>query len=347
MEKKVMIINWKWSDLEDEGVHINEELEGAFEEYKEDVVSGKGVFYKEYPVESSVLCIDAIVVAVSIYRTDSRSTDGLLYALVEQYAQDDNEVMVFLHRSNMYEQSDIAKLLKRFENKVAKCFLFADRRDYIYYATQKSGFLNDSGEFKTGRDKDTKQYIETFSEEKQMVKQPYFDRVWNYYSNEFEQKIFHLKEELFNQWLPRFAPGQPEWIAKKDLIGDLQKDTDRLVFYRLKSFIGEYDVQVTAIGEEGDGGYNKDEDEVKTEQAAILKLEKTKKTSFVFDDARKNLEHERKAGRKMVHSFYTNTIEKIKGLLFTDEKKEVSIGELRQLSTMMEDLILVVPGEID
>lgn len=340
VEQKVMIINWKWL----QNKHINATLlqQEDIKPFTDPIKKGEGIFYRKYKVEPSELCPDALVIAVSIYK-DNEETQHLLNNIIDRYAKPHAKVMVFLHRSNYYEDDDVEYLLNHFKGRISKCFLFGDGRDYIYFKTQRAGFLDDLGGFEKRRDKITGEKIITFDEETQQVKQPYFDRVWQYYESEFETKIVELKEELFDQWLPFLLPHQSYKINREQLLNAIHYAEDRCLFFRIKSFVGKYD-EIKKLDAKDD--FDKMND-LKKELDAIKKLEQKEKTSYIFDDCRVNLEYEQKNGRELVATVYHEVVEKLDHLLFKNNGNVFSKDDVRALSQKMEILIKVIPGYID
>jgi len=331
---KIMIINWRWGDLE--ALHTEDSIQ-----YKEleqlPIEQLEGRYYKEYPVEPSELCKNAKVVTTAIYNEDKTLSKPLFHKIIDHHTNEGSQVMVFLHRTNHYEEEDVEELLNDFDGRVSKCFLFADGRDYLYYKTQKSGFLDDAGGFMNQRDRDTEIRVKTFDQEKGVL-QPYFDRVWTYYEGEFESKIFQLKEEIFDQWLPILMPRQPQQIEQEKLLEAL-KGAKHLLYLRVKSFLGFYD-ELYAKRE------GKPDNALQNELDKIRDLEKQRKVSYIFDDARQNLRYDSKYGKPLVSSVYEEAIEALKAILFKD-RAAIPVVEIREFARTMEDLIKVVPGEID
>lgn len=340
VKKKVLIINWKWKAFQEKG-HVNGKTFSAeqFKHYIAHIEEGEGLFYEEYKVEPSTLCPNAVVVATAIYK-ETEETEQLLYALIEKYTQASNQVMLFLHRSNFYVEKDVDQLLRHFKKKIAKCFLFAFGRDYIYYDTRQSGLLNDTGNFFRGRDSVTDEKVETFDIARKEVKQPYFDRVWQYYETEFESKILHLKEELFDCWAPFMLPDSREEILGQDLVQAIRKVDEQALFFRLKSFMGQYH----AVDDLEDANERMN---LKSELAKIKRLEKDRQESFLFDDCIVNLEHDNQNGKYLVKEVYDQTKAQLNEVLSSGEAKAFSKKAIHAISASMEELIKVVPGEID
>ena len=334
-KKPVMVINWKWRELDH--IHTKEKKGQNFHEPTD---NQKKELYKEYEVQPSNLYKNAKVIATAIYKDNDENKElaqKLLYAVIGDFVGEDNHLMVFLHRTNGYNEDDVEDLLNYFEGKVNKCFLFADGRDYIYYKTQKAGFLDDSGGFMRQRDIDTGIRVMTYDDVNKIVLQPYFDRVWNYYKGEFESKIFQLKEEIFDQWMPLLLPGKNNEIKQEQLI-KLIHEADNQLFYRMKSFLGKYDKETTHA--------NKKDETLQKEQESLRELEKERKVSYIFDDARQNLKYDAKNGKPLVSNVYAEATEELEEILYGNKNK-ISATTIRKFAHTMEELIRVVPGEID
>lgn len=337
MPEQIMFIVWKWDEL----TAINEKIKGKEEKYLSEIAQGTtGTFFTEYAVVNSDLCPNPKIIASYIYNTEE--TRPILYTLLEKYAVNNNEIMVFLHRGDYYEEEDVKLLLEHFKDRVQSCFLFADGRDYIYHQTQKAGFLDDAGGFRVGIDKDTKEYVCTFREGK--VLQPYFDRVWEYYKIEFEIKVFQLKEDLMDIWFPFLLPGQPDTISRNTLVSVIQQNNERLLWLRLKSFINRFEEELKGLDEINDfDRINAIEKEIKQLKA----LEKSSKTSYVFDDCINNLEHHRQNERTFVADAYSEARQTLERLLFDENTTEISTADIRQLVEELNYLVKVIPGELD
>ncbi|HMQ46723.1 MAG TPA: hypothetical protein PKA00_07910 [Saprospiraceae bacterium] len=343
--KKILIINWKWKLFENRHVNENVLKEAEFDYYTQHIAEGKGKFYEEYQVEKSSLCPDALLVATSIYKVNGQ-TERLLHALIQQYAKPENRVMLFLHRSNNYEDKDVQSILSHFKDRLAKCFLFAFGRDYIYYTTRRSGLLNDTGGFFMGRDPVTDEKVVIYDEENKLVKQPYFDRVWQYYETEFETKILNLKEELMDCWLPFMLPGKPENIEAQALLGAIEKsdqEDKRAMMYRLRSFLVYYN-QLDYLDPEQDFDLK---NELEKELETLKALEKKHQESFLFDDCIANLENDAQNGKALVKEIYDECKEKLNFIINGETSQTFSQEEVNAMANTLEELVKVVPGEVD
>lgn len=339
--KKVMIIVWRWLDLKK--YHVNEEVYHNIDgdKYLNNIHLGKGKFYEEYIVEDSNMTKASKVVAVSIY-SDSEKTKALLHKVIEQYACPEADTMVFLHRANDCDKDDVGHILEKFQTRVRNCFLFGDGRDYIYYKTQGEGLLDDAGGFKIGRVNGYK--VQVLNKQISTITQPHFDRVWQYYENEFEQKIFELKEDLFDTLFSLMLPDSPETITTEQ-IREIVTKANKSLFFRIKSFLGKYDELITSKAEEG-LNLNKIKS-LKAELADISTLEKISEVSFIFDDCRTNLGEESTFQNEEIPQLYTNIEQQLNTIFFDDRKEKITKSELRQLSEDLERLVIIVPGEID
>ena len=332
--QQILIVLWKWENF---GGGVNAKLfrERRFEKHVAQIERGQGVYYQEFPVEYSELCPDAKFVQASIYKDDT-NTERLFFALLEHYISPESEVLLFLHRAHFYTDEDVVAIRARFGKNNLKCFLFADGRDYIYYATQKSGLLNDAGGFFIQRDKDTDEYIETFDEARRVVRQPYFDRVWSHYRDEFQQKIFTLKEELFNCWFELLLPGQPAQIAVEEVKDRLNRQPERLLLFRVKSFLGYY----TGVDLSGMERF-----ELKKEERAVEELERKEGKSYLFDDAIANLAIEKERDRPLIVETYGEAKQMLEQVLFGLDIN-TSQSALRDLADKFNLLVHVFPGEL-
>ena len=341
--KKILIINWKWRFL----THLNNNTLKNLD-LSRGIESGAGVFYKEFTVKASKDYPDALVVATSIY--NDRSTKSILYQLIDHYYQLDNDVILLMHRPNLYKEDDIESILQRYD-RLCNCTLFEGGRDYIYYPSQESGLLDDLGNFFVGTYNG--RFIETINEQEEIVQQPYFDRVWNYYVGEFEIKVLAFKEELFDSLFPFFLPDASESIPHQTIIDVLQQDIDRLgrdnrsprkfLWYRLKSFLGMYkDV----------GRYDtKDFDQkaqARIEIAMLKELEKINKTSYLFDASLVNIQEKTSGLKEDVYSDVKSILEAIFfGKEEDTQEKIITKTELKLLAAKLDLLTKVIPGLID
>lgn len=276
----------------------------------------------------------------SIYKDDA-NTERLFFALLEHYIAPESEVLLFLHRAHFYKDEDVVAIRARFGKSNLKCFLIADGRDYIYYATQKSGLLNDAGGFFIQRDPDTDEYVETFDEKGQFVRQPYFDRVWLHYRDEFQRKVFILKEELLNCWLELLLPGQPASIAVNELIERLSRRHERLLLYRIKSFLGIYKGANSAAEISDPEQYFR----FKKEVQEVEQLERREGKSYLFDDAIANLAIENERDRPLIGEIYEDT-KRLLEQVFFGSNTYISQSDLRELADRFNLLVQVFPGEL-
>ncbi len=340
--QQILIVLWKWENLNG-GVNARIFREKKLEKHVGQIDLGRGKYFEEYPVEHSELCPHAKFVQANIYKDDEQ-TDRLFFALLERYISPESEVLVFLHRAHFYDEKDVAEIRAKFGKNNLKCFLFADGRDYIYYNTQKSGLLNDTGGFFIQRDLDTDEYIETFDEDRKIIKQPYFDRVWTYYRHEFQSKTFELKEELFNCWFELLLPGQSDMISVDDIEGRLKQlpYCNRNLLYRIKSFLGHYK---TTRHLEAKAIEPQENFKSKNEVREVEKLERKEGKSYLFDDDIANLAIEKERDRPLVIEAYEETGRVLQQILFSSET-HVSKNTLRDLANRFNLLVQSIPGEM-
>jgi hypothetical protein len=163
-----------------------------------------------------------------------------LTALIRQYAQQDGEVMVFLHRHHGYSPEHLKQLLYQAaedQQERLRCFLFGEGSDAIYLTNDPRGLLGTSGTFSAhlnaeGRSLEVSAIADA---DRRLLKGAHFDYVWNTYQLSLRRRIFELKEDLFNclgQHLPQltFAPGE--------LYTLLSRPENRMLLLRLLSFVG-------------------------------------------------------------------------------------------------------------
>lgn len=341
--KHIMIILWRWRQLEDHAINdavIQEKYQGRLPNLGE----GRGVFFTDYAVEYSRQCPNALVVAANIYQ-DGELTQELLDILIEQYTQEEEgvqkEVMLLLHRGHNYKEGDVSRLLQKHKDRgVQKVFLFANGHDYIYHGTRGHGFLDDNGGFalKIGS-------YETFK--KDHVAQPYFDRVWFYYSSEFESKVYALKEELMEALFPLLLTND-SMVLRTEVLARLKPESnpsrpDNLLWYRLKSFCGKYN-HITEKNPDSFDAYNDERKEVDT----ILKKGLALKQSLLFDDCIANLEQEKREGKKFASETYEELLYDLDDLFFQGEAdKPLNLNDLRQMGQKFNYLVKIIPGVMD
>lgn len=189
------------------------------------------------------------------------------------------------------------------------------------------------GNFFIQRDPDTELDIETFDETLQIVRQPYFDRVWSHYRDEFQQKIFALKEELFNCWFELLLPGQPAQIAVEEVKDRLNRQPERLLLFRVKSFLGYY----TGVDLSG-----MEQFELK-EERAVEELERKEGKSYLFDDAIANLAIEKERDRPLIVETYGETKQMLEQVLFGPDIN-TNQSALRELADKFNLLVHVFPA---
>lgn len=343
-EQQIMIVNWRWNVFKG---GINEKIfrEKNLDKYLGNITAPEHEkYYRELDVEYSSQCPHGKFVMTDIY-ADGEKTQQLFFALLAHYISPENKVLLFLHRGHFYDEADVSAIRKQFGKFDVKCFLVADGRDFIYYNTKRSGLLNESGDFFIQRDQETDEFIETYDEKTQTVKQPYFDRVWSYYQEEFQSKVFILKEELFDRWFELLLPDKEDRIEIDDLKELLHRKPERNLLFRIKSFLGYYKNRSIGKG-------NKDPEQsflstisLTKERLAVERQEETDGRSYLFDDAIENLAIEKERERPLLVEAYNDAKLLIEYILFGSETY-TSKSELRQLAEKLNLLVQVTPGEL-
>ena len=178
---------------------------------------------------------------------------------------------------------------------------------------------------------------------KEVVCQPYFDRVWLYYSIEFETKVFDLKEDLFDCIHTLFFYLVRSLKIPINKVFKLLKDEDggaTLVSIK-KAFMDVYDEEIksseslNSFLEEGN------------EMTLLKEAEKKRGISYFFDDCIANLERERLNDQHFVSLEY-DEIKNYMFNLFLDKNREtINIKELRNLATQLNYLVKIIPGVMD
>ena len=154
------------------------------------------------------------------------------------------------------------------------------------------------------------------------VKYQHFNRTWNYYYNEFYDKIKTLGVDLMTRITLNEAINQK--LTTKEWNTYLSKfiaDDNRLVWYRLKSLLGYY-----AFSE----NTNKENKLLLGKELDNLKdYEEQTEISFSFDDVKVNLE---KHYRKTVQVAYGKLCKKLVPIIENNENATIiSIEEIRDV----------------
>lgn len=347
-KQQLIIVLWKWDNLTK--VNANSLSKEEFEMHIANITQGRGVYYEELTVENSPICKNPLFVQVNIYN-DNEQTHKLFLAVLQQYIQPGNEVLLFLHRANFYGEKEVSELRKSFEGSSLKCFLFSDARDYIYYSTKNSGLLNETGGFYAQRDISSGEFTRTFDRKTKSVKQPYFDRVWLYYREEFQTKVFMLKQELFDAWFPLMLPDQPGKIDKSQLLALLSQNKDRLLIERVNSFIGRFhqedqypDGTYEANSEVTNDGKLEKINAVNTALNKIAHLERHDGQSYLFDDFVANFQYEADSSTT-ISVFYLSIRASLIEFLSNGDGL-VSKAAMRSLAQQFNNLIQALPGNI-
>lgn len=337
MQQQVMIVNWRWTEF-DEGINETVFKEKKYQQYLNRIEDLEGQCYKEYSVEYSQMCPNGLFVSMSIYK--DKVTDPLFFNILGKYLNGNNEVLLFLHKRHMYDEKDVISILKKFEGKNLKCFLIAQGHDFIYFHTQKSGLLDESGGFFYAESTD-KEFVRTFDKGSHKVRQPYFDRVWMHYQFELQNKIFELKEELFAWCLPLLLPEHPEEIAVGDLKTQLANAQGRALLSRINNFLGDLKKNPSSSRLLIDRQVLSREVE---ERKEIQRLEKAEGRSYFFNDYITNFKLQEKASSNSeANKLYKKTCDQLNTIFYGTESY-TSKTALRELADDFSQLIQESPG---
>ncbi len=336
---RIMLINWKWEHYKDEQIINDKRLEGESLNHS---IATFTKFVKRYAAESK-FAEEAYIYTTRIFK--GNLTETLLLHLINyihhQFKGKEVELFLFLHRGEHYVNADVRGILDKTGGTVKKCFLFAEGRDFIYFcAKQERGILNDIGGFQDNDcriNEKEEAYHSVLSEDKTIVLSPYFDDVWHHYKHEFKQKIAELEEAFFDACAHFTFPNEKEEFHATDLVACLKQQTDNALYYRLKSFLGEYDKEIKISSAQclTKGGV------LEGEVAKIEDLEKKHKTSYVFDDCNANLKSiiPNNPTDKKSHDIYSEIVQKMKPIILEPDGKKMTKSELRQWRDLFNDLI--------
>ena len=288
IKPRIMFIIWKWQDIP----AVNEYFLQKRPQLLEDISTGHEVIFDHFEVENHA---HDKVIRANIYNYEG--TKPLVDEIINFYLKDIEgaQVYLFLHRGHAYGWKNVDDFLKT--TPVNKCFLFSDQRDFIYFNTKDEGLLNDVGDFKIS---DTVKVADKSN--KKVVKQ-HFDAVWQYYEEEFQQKLYQLHSDLssylFSSLSNELSAGKP--IPVQLILQKLKEDEHTLLYQRLKSFLNLYPQRFTygvkapkskiTIYQEGKLPELKLEEaqQLNEEMNALIRFEKKAQQSFTFDDCITNL----------------------------------------------------------
>lgn len=299
------------------------------------------ILWKWHELEDDKCDHDIVKVAKSeddkIIRINIRDVNKIIQLIIEFASIQKGDVFIFLHRNHDLDESHVEEILKLLHpylrKRRIKCFLFSNARDFIYYQTGKEGLLDSIGLFANGyfkfEDEDGNEYEEKISVleydengQRLGVKYQHFNRTWNYYYNEFYDKIKTLGVDLMTRITLNEAINQK--LTTKEWNTYLSKfiaDDNRLVWYRLKSLLGYY-----AFSE----NTNKENKLLLGKELDNLKdYEEQTEISFSFDDVKVNLE---KHYRKTVQVAYGKLCKKLVPIIENNENATIiSIEEIRDV----------------
>lgn len=219
MIKQVLIIVWRWTDLD-----------------------GKDLLREDFPVQGQ----GKIVIRINEKKSDV-AIERLLEIVNKEHAAAD--IIILLHRKHLYSQSDIFHLMPKIENRTKRMVrsdLFGEGMEYVYYNdTYQSGLLDNDGNF---MDKPM-YFVEKKTEDgtkvlgkparvlvvedgKKMVKEAFYDKVWSYYSFPLTRTLYELQQNLFIFLVPKLMVASDdkqtkflrEWLPR-----DIQNQMDAIL----------------------------------------------------------------------------------------------------------------------
>jgi len=268
---RVLIIVWKWSELERK---VGDEV---FDTFK---TTGKN--------KDLIIRINELKSPKAIER---------LYKFISKHQT--AKILLFLHREHDYNGKDIQTILENTEIQNSKywlkCFLFTGGTDFIYYNSKNEGLLDGMGEFMNGSFRESyidengrkkykpSRFVSVLSDDETMVVDKHFERVWAHYEFEFKKKISKLKVDFLSYFVEVPSKNNNETeIACQDWLNRLTQN--RLLHLRIRSFLGVYDKDV--LDKEGSKFVKKHTAEIKE----LQEKEKIDQLSYHFDDCNANLE---------------------------------------------------------
>ncbi len=389
LTRRILLITWKWRCLNDykintqylEKLNIDDFLNNFCQAqkrhciYKTLRVGGFKTSSEDREIDISpdfYIEKGARVICCNIYK--GKKPRKVLHHLIEilhqKYSKngDKVEIMLFLHRGHHYNYKDVLHFLEKKGEFVRKCFLFEAGQDFIYYQTEKKGLLDEVGRFYKGwknEGKENEEFVKTYhmienkkdkENKEKVIDSWYFNNVWEYYQQEFKQKFKNLYVDFINTIIHLKAIHSDEGVEKKDFIKYLKKHSkfskksnSKLIYYRIKSFLGCYDNIELEINPKTKKPINQKEyDQLKDEREAIGNFEKIHKQSYTFDDVRANLWHKHEDDTKDIeaHNIYINLYQLMEPLFLPKVRydKKINTQDIRNIRDKMEKLIEILPG---
>jgi hypothetical protein len=285
-----------------------------------------------------------LVVIANLY--NDKNTIELLKSILMQYMQEEQEVMLFLHRNNYYESDTITQLLNDGSlTALKKCFLFAFGRDHIYYNNDKNtGLLDQAGGFKIDKAKG----IITFDKKESKVLKSYFNEVWNYYKHEFYDKIMELMDDFFTFCMPyQKKEGN---INKNEFLASI-KGSDKYLYIRLRSFLDDFKKPVYQDNSNDDESqeyleYIESVDKFNKEKEAFEEFEKKALKSYILDDFLANLKatHD---GSNAIPSYKELKRQLTPICLEQSEGDEFDMDNFININKLFNELLESLPRELD
>ncbi len=309
--KRKMLIVWKWFDFKKNQVNANFwSTEKSDDIFKSNNL-GKDLIWNEYLVCSQTTRgIEFENPEAKIIRTDiindHPNSKKYLAKLINYHEEENSKLFVFLHRGvNGFTPKEVTFVLN--ETKANKCFLIGDGRDFIYHNARNSGLLNDKDDFFDQPIEPSKPEIIVADRENKQVFQPHFDKVWFYYKNEFDIKIFELRDDLLLCLLPL--------IEEENInIREALMNENPLLMLRLKSFVSD---NLAVLDP--------------TEESILKDKERYYETSYIFDDFKKNLAKHKPETKKELKD-----VDELLHQVFFKEKETSFIPSVYQLMSKIQ-----------
>ena len=304
--KRIILVVWKWRDWAKQIISEDWLQNPEHSHWINQIEKAKGELFDEYqvchPGEKEINLVDPEAKVVRIwmqYEPQDQLVLDFLSNLVDYYKKEDSQLFVFLHRRDGFNNKAVNFLLDNHPDN--RYFLFGGGRDYIYYKTQNEGLLGDDSIFYSQIPNRKQPAIHVADDDRKLVFQPHFDKVWNHYEHEFYSKIYELREDILRHFFQLFPDGFDQPFS--NYLPHLKKNEPLL--WRVKSFM---DDACDCFSEK-----------------EIMKLEqygKDNHKSFIFDDCRANLAKVSKIDKE-----YDDVVKLLNELLF--EKPEKIEGTLR------------------
>lgn len=341
-EKRVMLINWKWEHLTlISNANAQMALDSGFGTKKS---ASQELFFWDYVAAVSEYASEAYIVRTRI--ECEQESKNVLLRLIDHIAEifTDSSVFLFLHRGEHYANQDIDDILREKNSKVARCFFMEDGRDYIYFnRVRGTGLVNDIGKF-VNIERVRGEKVIVYDEQNKQILAPYFDEVWHYYYFSFRKAVCNLKQDFFDFSVEYLMPHQPDEFSGSEFRNKLTNASNQkpYIFYRLKSFWGEYDQLYKKSVNNSDEARHLSI--LTREREAVEKLEREKRKSYLFDDCNSNMKYLiSNEGKKCAQEHYQELNKKICYLL-SEETETLYQKDFIDLRDLFRKLIECLPG---